>query len=38
MSTFVEMSQGTGLTWLGVMLGAAFIKSNAFVVVDHEEV
>ena len=37
MSTFVEISHATGLTWFGVMPGAAFIRSNAFVVVDHEE-
>ena len=37
MSTFVEMSQGTGLTWFGVMPGGAFIKSKAPVVSDHED-
>ena len=37
MSTFVDTSHATGLTWFGVMLGGAFIKSKAFNVADHEE-
>ena len=38
MSTLVETSHATGLTWFGVMPGAAFIKSNALGVMDHEDV
>ena len=36
-STFVLTSQATGLTWFGLILGGAFIKSKAPVVSDHED-
>ena len=38
MSTLVEISHWTGLTWFGVMDGGAFMRLNTSVATDHPEV
>ena len=37
-SILVAISQGTGLTWFGVMDGGAFMRSNTPVAIDHPDV